>query len=347
VSSAARLTLAETSLALAVPFRNAATTVGERRTILVGIDDGVHVGWGEAGPYPGVTADTIEIASLGLARAASEILSGGHPASLSPTARAAVDEARTDLAARRAGLPLWRYLGGQQAETPACAAIGIAPDIATLLEAVAAVVEAGYTAIKLKIEPGRDAPAVRAVIGAFPHITVGVDANGSYDRADDSLVREVAALAAYIEQPFAPGDLEAHKQLRGPGVTVVLDESISSPAAAAEAMAAGAADVVAVKPGRIGVDGCLRVMAHARSHGVAIKVSSLLESAVGRAHTLALATMSDVAMADIATSDRYFADDPWAGAIQMEQGMVSSPDAPGIGITVDTSRASGVRIFDA
>ena len=55
--TAVTLRLVEIALPFHRPFSIAGSTVRSRRTVLVGLGDGTHCGWGEAAPFPGVTPD--------------------------------------------------------------------------------------------------------------------------------------------------------------------------------------------------------------------------------------------------------------------------------------------------
>jgi L-alanine-DL-glutamate epimerase-like enolase superfamily enzyme len=148
----------------------------------------------------------------------------------------AVDIALWDLNARRAGLPLWRYLGAVASETvPAYASGGYyvegksAADLAAEMESY---VSLGFRAVKLKI--GRAAPQededrvshVRAAVG--PDVLVMLDANNAWRDLPDALhaLRRLEKYDPYwIEEPFGPDDIENHARLaRATGLTVVTGE---------------------------------------------------------------------------------------------------------------------------
>ena len=82
------------------PIPTAHGPVGNRWTVLLALEDeDGHTGLGEAAPLSGFTPDTVDDAEAALHRWASDDSNGGLPAG-SPTARAAVDSALLDLAAR-------------------------------------------------------------------------------------------------------------------------------------------------------------------------------------------------------------------------------------------------------
>ncbi len=125
---------------------------------------------------------------------------------------AAVDIAMHDLAARRAGLPLWRHLMAARAPVDATAtrtvavyASGINPERPG--DTVASLRDAGHTAFKLKVGFGaaRDVanlPAVRAVVGDDGRVMV--DANQAWDlESAIAMSRRLAGSApAWLEEPL-------------------------------------------------------------------------------------------------------------------------------------------------
>src|SRR5437762_10630935 len=76
-------------------------------------------------------------------------------------AKATIETACWDLEAKRAGLPLWKHLGGVQGEIPCGVSIGIQDSPAQLIEKIEQEVNAGYQRIKIKIKPGWDLEIVR------------------------------------------------------------------------------------------------------------------------------------------------------------------------------------------
>jgi len=323
----------EIEVSLRRPFVTAAAAVRTRRSILVALHGDGTTGWGEAAPFPGAGVDGID--------GVWDALSSGE-AERSALAAAAWGEAAADLAARRAGEPLWRRLGGSGSPLVASLAIGMTEDpVAAAAEAVAA----GYRRVKLKVAPGRDLSTVAAVRAAFPDLEVGLDANGGYTPSVDDVPGELADLGvAYLEQPYPVGaEAETATLRRRLPIPIGLDESVTSPAAAAQIVERGAADVLVVKPGRLGLDGSLAVHALAVDAGLHTKASGLLETAVGRAHTAALATLPSMAFSDLARGMDVFAVDPGGAAAPLVDGTLRPADRPGIGIEPDLGLVEVIR----
>jgi len=306
------------------PFGTAHGQTFTRRIVLVAVQDGDQTGWGEAAPYPGISRESID--------EVWEALTG--EGDLPPTAAAAVEEAEVDLRARRAGVPLGQALGGSAHPVEGSIAVGFSDDP---VAAVARVVDRGYRAVKMKIEPGSDLEAVLPVRERFPTLAIGVDANGSYTWDDrESLLRLDALGITYIEQPFAPFDLAAHRRLRDETVAAVaIDEPIDSIEAAVKVVEEGAADLLVVKPARLGLEACRTIHDLALAAGLRIKASGLLETSIGRAHTLAIATLPGAIHSDLAVADEFLESDPVTPHIRMTAGRFLPLPNAGIGCEPD------------
>ena len=329
------LRLAEFRIPLLRPLSNARGAVFHRRIVLVGIEESGICGWGEAAPYPGVTTESTDDVWRALREKALPILEGSRPA-LPATAAAAIDQAREDLAARRAGEPLASRVGGSMRPVRACAAVGLEGSPAETVDRVGRAVEAGIREVKIKIEPGRDLDHLRAVRDRYPDLGVAADANGSY-RIGDRFLEVVDGLAlSYLEQPLAAGRLSDHSLLRERLATpVCLDESTTTAGRARVAMERGAADIVSLKPALLGVSGVLQLLERAERAGVVTKIGGLVETSVGRSHALALATRSSVKFTDLVPPLWLLAGDVSRHRWKLVDGHISPPEGPGLAIGVD------------
>src|SRR5215831_9456464 len=164
-------------------------------------------------------------------------------------AKAAIETAGWDLEAKRAGVPLWKHLGGVHAEIPSGVSIGIQDSPEQLLEKIEKEVSAGYQRIKIKIKPGWDVDIVRRVRERFPDIRLMGDANSAYTLDDVQLFRELDQYQLMmLEQPLAYDDMFDHAELQKQIKTAIcLDESVKTPADAGHAIALKACRIINVK----------------------------------------------------------------------------------------------------
>lgn len=269
-----------------------------------------------------------------------------------PMAKAGVESAAWDCFATLHGAPLAKLWGGERAEIPTGVSLGIEPTIGDLLERVRAGVAAGYRRIKIKIRPGWDVNAVRAVRKEFPDLPLMVDANAAYHLHDADLLASLDAFnLTMIEQPLSFEDLLDHaklaKVLRTP---ICLDESIHSPDDARKAIEIGACRIVNIKQARVGgATRAIKVHDLCRTGGLPVWCGGLLETGIGRLHNVALATLPGFTLpGDISASDRYYAEDLIDPPVSVSrQGTIQVPTAPGIGHAVRADRLDKASIRKA
>jgi O-succinylbenzoate synthase len=253
-------------------------------------------------------------------------------------AKGALETALRDLFARAEGVPLARSLGGTRTAIEVGVSLGLQATAGETVETVARHVAQGYRRIKLKIEPGADVDRVAATREAFPDLPLTVDANAAYTLETAAPLLELDAFGLdYVEQPLHHEDLLAHAELaRRLATPICLDESIRSAADAVAAIALGACRVINVKIGRVGGHGeALRIHEVAAKAGVPLWCGGMLESGVGRAHNIAVATLPGFSKpGDTASSSRYFEEDVVEPRLEAAGGLMPVPEGPGTGVSV-------------
>ncbi|MBI4932798.1 MAG: o-succinylbenzoate synthase, partial [Actinobacteria bacterium] len=226
--------------------------------------------------------------------------------------------------------------------------LGINLKVVELVEQVHGYVADGYRRVKLKIMPGWDLEPLTAVRAEFPELALQVDANAGYDASDSDLLVQLDRFGMLmIEQPFPPDELAAHARLAARMSTpICLDESILSVGHALTALDMGACTIVNLKVGRVGgVLEAVRIHEVCVARGVPVWCGGMLETGIGRAANVALASLSGfVFPADISASDRYWRRDI-TEAFVLEGSSIRVPTAPGLGVTVHTDvlRALGAQ----
>jgi len=255
-------------------------------------------------------------------------------------AKAAVEMAVLDAELRWDQIGYAHRLNVTRTRIPSGVSVGIYDSIETLLSEVQAYVDQGYRRIKLKIEPGWDLEPVRAVrelIG--PHMPLQVDANSAYGRSDiDHLCRLDEFDLLLVEQPLAQHDLLGHARLAQASATAVcLDESIISLTTAVDAVEIGAAEIINIKPGRVG--GYLearRIHDYCLANDVAVWCGGMLETGIGRAANCVLAGLDGFTLpGDISASSRFYARDIVTNPIELDDGHVIISDSVGLGYELD------------
>jgi L-alanine-DL-glutamate epimerase-like enolase superfamily enzyme len=333
------------------PFRTAAETFDARDSWLVQrmTEDGL-TGWGEA--VVETTQDEAVLQALlddlvatGLPPA-GPLLDRSGPAGRA--FRAAYDGAGFDI------LALSDPLRDNGKRTVAVNAIVPASGPAESEAAAVAAVAAGFGTIKLKAGPRAKLRHLVAVVGAVraaigDEVAIRLDVNGTWDL--DGAAERLRALSGfglqYVEQPLATGDLAGAARLRAlVGTRLAAEEAAQDLESVRAILDAEAADVLVVKPTRVGGPAAVGQIARlAADRGVPVVISTMFESGVGLA--LALDSATDVPSLPgwpaherahgLATAD-LLVDDLLRGRLEHKRGRMRAPHAPGsgaLGVIVD------------
>jgi O-succinylbenzoate synthase len=141
-----------------------------------------------------------------------------------------------------------------------------------------------------------------------------------------------------IEQPFAWDDLVDHANLqRAIKTPICLDESVASLEDLRSALALRSCQILNMKPARVGGLSISKQMHDVcRSHNMPVWCGGLLETGIGRAHNIALASLPGFALPnDISASSRYFKEDIVSPEFTLNaDGTITVPTGPGIGVEV-------------
>jgi len=274
------------AIRVSVPFRTAFGAAGgsmsARESWIVRLrgTDGMF-GWGEIPLPPGASPAAAADLGTEISEAVGSIAVGRMPQGLSRAVAAGFGEALEQLRE----VPE-RHLGA--ASVPVNATIGILDTTESVAAAISAV-EAGFDCIKVKVG-AEDAShmiarirAVRSAVG--PGVRLRIDANESWTfaMAQDRMSNLGELNIEYVEQPLASNDFAGHATLRRQfPLPLALDDSVDSVDAVGRILAAGAADVLVVKPARVGGPEAVRTIAAlAAEHDTPVVMSTLFETGVG------------------------------------------------------------------
>jgi O-succinylbenzoate synthase len=359
-----RIEMREIRLRLVHFFETSFGRTVERRILLVRVLDREGAeGWGEctAGEGPFYSEEWVDsawevtkrfLAPLTLGReveAAAEVGELMKRVRGNRMAKAAIETACWDLEAGRLGVPLWKHLGGVREEIPCGVSIGIQDSHEELLEKIERELADGYQRIKIKVKPGWDREVVETVRRRFPDINLMVDANSAYTLDDAPMLRSLDEYRLMmIEQPLAYDDREDHarlqKQLKTP---ICLDESIRSAEDARKAVESGACRIVNVKLGRVGGHTeARRVESVCRENGIPVWCGGMLESGIGRAQNIAMATLEGFTLpGDVSASARYWEEDIIEPPVTITpHGTIRAPEGPGLGFKLKRERIEALTV---
>ena len=255
-------------------------------------------------------------------------------------AKAGVEMALWDLLGKQTGRSLGTMLGGERTRVAVGVSVGLQESPEALVQTVIKYVEAGYARVKIKIKPGRDEGDTNAVRHAFPALRLQVDANSAYTLETAQALKPLDELdLLLIEQPLFEDDIWDHRKLQEEFRTpICLDESIVSPRHARYALEMKACRVINIKAARVGgLSQALGVHDLCLAQGIPVWCGGMLETGVGRASNLALASLPGFTLpGDISASNRYYAKDITAESFNLNpDSTIDVPQGPGLGITLD------------
>jgi L-alanine-DL-glutamate epimerase-like enolase superfamily enzyme len=356
--SIVEVTVAPLSIPLREPFVIASGRMDATRAALVRAtlqdDRGRRAtGLGESAALPPVTredqpellrliataATSLRGAVIGKTEDLDRLLAEHLPTS--DVARAGVETALLDAAARLQGLPLWRALGGTDAPALLTDITLSISDPEQMAIAAARHARAGFTCFKVKV--GRDwradCASLRAVAAAVPGARFRLDANAGFAAAEalallDTALADGLTIECY-EQPCAADDLAGMAMVTArAAVPVVADESFRGAADLDRLLAARAAGAVNLKLTKLG--GPLAALAlgrRARAAGLGLMAGAMVETRVGllaMAHVVA--ALGGVDWVDLDTAF-LLAEDPFVGGWEVDGPRIRLTGEAGLGVT--------------
>jgi O-succinylbenzoate synthase len=255
-------------------------------------------------------------------------------------AKAGVEMALWDLWGKRDDKSLKEILGGTRDRVDVGVSIGIQESASTLVKTVESYLGQGYRRVKIKIKPGREVDETTAVRNAHPGLRLQVDANSAYTLESAPVLKQLDDLdLLLIEQPLFEDDIWDHRLLQAEFKTpICLDESVVSPRHARYALEMKACKIINVKPARLGgLSQGIAVHDLCRAQGVPVWCGGMLETGIGRASNLALASLPGFVLpGDISASNRYYHRDITRERFTLnDDSTITVPTAPGLGVAIN------------
>jgi L-alanine-DL-glutamate epimerase-like enolase superfamily enzyme len=352
------LTAHAVTVPLVRPFVTAVRSTTVLESVLVEVRDGDgRTGWGEApisavtgattagvlaavhGPLQALVTAADDDGDPRLAALLRQISGSGERSA----ARMAVDCALHDLAARRAGLPLYRHLGGERDRVVTDMTLSVG-EPAALAAAALEHQAAGFDCVKVKLDAHGDPlarmRAVRAALG--PGARVRIDANQAFSAGE--AIRFIRALeddrlnVELIEQPVPAGDWEGLARVtRSVSTPILADEAVWTAQDLQRLIDAGAASMVNIKLAKTGgLFPALQLAAQAEAAGIGVLVGCMMESHVGISAAAAFASAVAVSGAEIPQDldgGLWLKESPVVGGSRYAGSVITLPRTPGTGIT--------------
>ncbi|WP_117213732.1 mandelate racemase/muconate lactonizing enzyme family protein [Allorhizocola rhizosphaerae] len=256
------------------------------------------------------------------------------------SAKAAVDVALHDLAARRLGVPLVRLLGGSSLRVPTDVTLS-AGDSDALQQAARARVNEGFTVLKVKVgtDAAGDVARVKAVCDAVgPDVVVRLDANQGWTaREAVRVINQLSALALpveVVEQPVKRADLDGLAYVTNRvDIPIMADESVFGVRDLVEVIRRRAADMVNVKLAKCGGLSVARtLLALAEAHDMGTCVGSMMETSVGIAAAASLVAAHSTTLVSDLDAAWWQASPAVSGGPRYEGGTLVLSNNPGLGV---------------
>ncbi|MGI8469115.1 MAG: o-succinylbenzoate synthase [Pyrinomonadaceae bacterium] len=356
--------LIEINLPLVHFFETSFGRTYERRIILVRVSDEQKMeGWGEVtcGETPSYCEEWTDAAWVTIEKILAPAVVGKEFEKAENVwdlmkkvrgnrmAKAAIETAVWDLEAKKLNVPLWKYLGGVNAEIKCGVSIGIQDSVEQLFSKIQTELDAGYRRIKIKIAPHWDYEIVKKVREKFGSILLMGDANSAYSLNDIDLFKRMDKFNLMMfEQPLAYDDMLDHAKLqREIRTPICLDESIRSPEDARKAIELCACQIINVKLGRVGGHAQAKLVEQvARENQIPVWCGGMLESGIGRAHNIAMSTLQGFTLpGDVSASKRYWHEDIIEPAVEVTaRGTIIAPEKAGIGFEVGRDRIEKLAV---
>jgi len=358
-----RIEIRHTKMELVTPFTTSMGTEYDEEHIMVRIDGEGLTGWGEsvAEGTPFYSYETVttawhimkdflipEILGKEL-NDVGEIIALYDKVRGHMMAKAGIESALWDLLAKGKGVSLSGLLGGTREKIDVGVSIGIQESERILLDKIEGYLAEGYKRVKIKIAPGQDLNLVRAVRREYPDIMFQVDANSAYTLDDISLFKKMDEFnLSLIEQPLGYDDIYDHSKLQRELKTAIcLDESIHSIDDTRAAIELKSCKIINIKPGRVGgFTESRKIHDYCLSNGIPVWHGGMLESGIGRAGNVALASLPGFILpGDISASKKYYKEDIVEPAFTVNKdGTMDVPKGPGIGVEINEKRLDKVTV---
>lgn len=260
--------------------------------------------------------------------------------------KSAFDIALHDIAAQHAGVPLYKFLGGEKnkvLETDMTVSIG---DPQKMKEDAVRFQAEGFPAIKVKLGGTKEddvarIKAIREGIGNSHPLRI--DANQGWKTADYA-IEVLQALGEFniehCEEPISRHRfMELSRVSQASPIPIMADESVGDDRDAERLIQLNACQMFNIKLGKSGGFFKGKKIAELGANaGMHMQVGGFMESRLGMTAAAHLALSNDHIQHCDFDTPLMFTEDPVIGGIKyLEKGVIDVPDVPGLGAVIDES----------
>lgn len=335
------------------PMKVAFATITDMEVCIVKIltDEGI-TGLGESAPLSFVTGDSLDTV-MAVGKDLREVLIGTDPRAIAAVhrkmdelyqgngaAKAGIDIACYDIAAKAAGIPLYRHLGGDDPRVHSDVTIGIdTPD--RMAKKAEEWIQKGFDILKVKLgeDIQTDAERIRAIREvSASNIRLRVDANQGWNVKDTLRISPELERCGVelIEQPVPAGDFEGLKEIRArSGLLIAADESCHGIRDAMRLASMRAVDVVNIKLMKCGgIYPAMKIAAICEAAGLSCMIGCMGESTLGNLAGMHLAAATDIIREVDLDAIYILKQESVSGGYDHCGGKAVLWDSPGIGCEV-------------
>lgn len=330
--------------------------------IVIRTNAGIN-GFGECAPYMSINGESIETCYI-IGQYLAKVLKDTNPLNIEACTEAmdkviyannsiksAFDMALYDIAARHAGVPLYKFLGGKKNKTIYTdMTVGLG-EPETMAAAALKFKQQGFPAIKVKLGQSKEKDvarikAIRTAVGN--NIPLRIDANQGWDVP--TAIETLKALKPFdiehCEEPIARWNYMALPEVRKQSpIKIMADESCCDHHDAERLAAINACDYFNIKLGKSGgIFNALKIIDVAQKNNIKLQVGSFMESRLATTAFVHFAYASDLIVHFDLDTPLMIAGDPVIGGMNYEEnGIITIADDPGLGATIDERFLNGLE----
>lgn len=329
------------------------STVAQNTFIRIHTSEGI-TGMGECSAFPMLTGETLATC-FEVGKDLAGIVKGKDPLDIparmaemdayiarNSTIKSAFDMALHDIAAKRAGLPLFRFLGGSRKTIVTDLTIGI-DEPERMAETAKDFVARGVRTIKVKLgkDGDSDIDRIRLIRDAVgPTIALRADANQGWD--PETALRVLSAIAPFqvefCEQPMHHRhDARLPALRKASPIPIMADESVCDHYDAERIIGSGGCDYINIKLAKSGgILEAIRIADTARVHNTPCMLGGMLESRLALTAKVHLALSHDnIVFHDLDTCLLGQLEDPVVGGAEYRGFELHVGDGPGLDADID------------
>ncbi len=331
------------------PVHHAANVV-----VVIHTDEGL-TGFGECSPFMSINGESMDTCYV-VGQYFTRLMEGKNaldiPARIADmdqliyanqSIKSAFDMALYDIASQHAGMPLYRFLGGEKNKTIVTDYTVSIGDPEKMAADAVQIKAQGYPAIKVKLgKNGKEdvirMKAIRQAVGA--EIPLRIDANQGWtvEEAIETLQALGPLNIQHCEEPIARWDfMNLPKVKKASPIPIMADESCGDEHDAERLLQLDACDYFNIKLGKAGgIFKALRIVETAAKKPMHLQVGAFMESRLAMTAFAHFSLCSPLIEHYDFDTALMFKEDPVSGGIIYEKnGVITVPDKPGLGAWID------------